>query len=109
MTVTAAKPHRREHAYLEIALPKGAQRFDGIGDQFLTMKSGGRDSPLVIADLNGDGIDEIIVRGSVPPYPPASSSISGTPNAPNIFPVEFTDDKDEDKPFCFNRRGIAPW
>ena len=90
VTVTAAKA-TGDSASLEIALPKGAQRFDGIGEQFLSLKSGGRDSTLVVADLNGDGIDEIVVRGSVPPTPARLSSISGTPSAANIFPVDFTE------------------
>ncbi len=64
VTVTAVRA-TGEPARLEIALPKGTQRFDGIGEQFLTMKSGGKDSIIVVADLNGDGIDEIVVRGSV--------------------------------------------
>src|SRR5436853_2918847 len=58
-TITAVRA-TGEPARLEIALPKGTQRFDGIGEQFLSIKSGGKDSVIVIADLNGDGVDEIV-------------------------------------------------
>jgi hypothetical protein len=100
VTVTAAKA-TGDSASLEIALPKGAQRFDGIGEQFLSMKFGGRDSTLIITDLNGDGIDEIVVRGSVPPTASAIIVYKWDPQRGEYVPVEFTNDQDEEKPFLF--------
>lgn len=100
VTVTAAKA-TGDSASLEIALPKGAQKLEGIGEQFLSMKFGGRDSTLVIADLNGDGVDEIVVRGSVPPTASAIIVYKWDTQRGEYFPVEFTTDQDEEKPFLF--------
>ena len=101
VTVTAIRA-AGEPARLEIATPSGTQRFDGIGDQFLSMKSAGKDSIIVIADLNGDGIDEIMVRGSV--TSDASAVIVYQWNAAKreYLPLDFTaEDQDEGKPFLF--------
>jgi hypothetical protein len=100
VTVTAAKA-TGDSASLEIALPKGAQRFDGIGEQFLSMKFGGRDSTLVITDLNGDGIDEIVVRGSVPPSASAIIVYKWDAQRGEYVPADFTTEQDEEKPFLF--------
>ncbi len=100
VTVTAAKT-TGDNASLEIALPKGAQRFDGIGEQFLSMRFGGRDSTLVITDLNGDGVDEIVVRGSVPPSSSAIIVYKWDGQRGEYVPAEFTNDQDEEKPFLF--------
>jgi len=101
VTVTAVRA-TGEPARLEIALPQGTQRFDGIGDQFISMKSGGKDSILVIADLNGDGIDEIIVRGSVTTDASAVIVYQWDRDRHEYIPVDFTaDNEDEGKPFLF--------
>ncbi|HLL28928.1 MAG TPA: hypothetical protein VKT73_14925 [Xanthobacteraceae bacterium] len=100
-TVTAVRA-TGEPARLEIALPKGTQRFDGIGEQFLTLKSGGKDSIIVIADLNGDGIDEIVVRGSVTSDASAVIVYQWDGDRGEYLPVDFTsDDQGEGKPFLF--------
>jgi hypothetical protein len=100
-TVTAIRT-TGEPARLEIALPQGTQRFDGVGDQFLTIKSGGKDSILVIADLNGDGIDEIVVRGSVTADASAVIVYRWDGERRQYLPVDFTgDNDDEGKPFLF--------
>ncbi len=101
VTVTAVR-ETGEPARLEIALPKGTQRFDGIGDQFLTMKSGGKDSVIVVADLNGDGIDEIVVRGSVTADASAVIVYRWDGDRGEYLPADFTaDDQGEGKPFLF--------
>ena len=101
VTVTAVRA-TGEPARLEIALPKGTQRFDGIGEQFLTMKSGGKDSIIVVADLNGDGIDEIVVRGSVTADASAVIVYRWDGDRGEYLPTDFTaDDQGEGKPFLF--------
>jgi hypothetical protein len=100
-TVTAVRA-AGEPARLEIALPKGTQRFDGVGEEFLTMKSGGKDSVIVIADLNGDGIDEIVVRGSVTADASAVIVYRWDGDRGEFLPTDFTaDGQDEGKPFLF--------
>jgi hypothetical protein len=101
VTVTAVRASG-ESARLEIATPSGTQRFDGIGEQFLTMKSGGKDSIIVVADLNGDGIDEIIVRGSVTSDASAVIVYQWDGARREYLPLDFTaDNQDEGKPFLF--------
>ena len=101
VTVTALRA-TGEPARLEIALPKGMQRFDGIGEQFLTMKSGGKDSVIVVADLNGDGIDEIVVRGSVTADASAVIVYRWDADRGEYLPTDFTaEDEGEGKPFLF--------
>jgi hypothetical protein len=100
-TVTAVRA-TGEPARLEIALPKGTQRFDGIGDQFLTLKSGGKDSVIVVADLTGDGTDEIVVRGSVTADASAVIVYRWDGDRGEFLAIDFTDDnQDEGKPFLF--------
>jgi hypothetical protein len=101
VTVTAVRA-AGEPARLEIALPKGTQRFEGIGEQFLTIKSGGKDSVIVVADLNGDGVDEIVVRGSVTSDASAVIVYRWDGDRGEYLPTDFTaDDQDEGKPFLF--------
>jgi hypothetical protein len=100
-TITAVR-EVGEPARLEIALPKGTQRFDGVGEQFLTIKSGGKDSVIVVADLNGDGIDEIAVRGSVTADASAVFVYRWDGDRGEYLPTDFTaDGQDEGKPFLF--------
>ena len=100
-TITAVRASG-ESARLEIALPKGTQRFEGIGEQFLTLKSGGKDSVIVVADLNGDGVDEIVVRGSVTSDASAVIVYRWDGDRGEYLPTDFTaDDQDEGKPFLF--------
>jgi hypothetical protein len=101
VTVTAVRA-TGEPARLEIALPHGTQRFDGIGEQFLTIKSGGKDSVIVVADLNGDGIDEIVVRGSVTSDASAVIVYQWDSQRHEYLPVDFSsDNQEEGKPFLF--------
>jgi len=90
-----------EGAYLEIGLPKGVQRFDGIGEQLMSLRMNGRETLLAVVDFNGDGIDEIIVRGSVPPEASAILVYQWDGQKGEYVPVEFTNDQDEEKPFLF--------
>jgi hypothetical protein len=104
-TVTAIRS-TGEPARLEIALPKSTQRFDGIGEQLLPIKSGGKDSIIVAADLNGDGIDEIVVRGAVTADATALIVYRWDAQRHEFLPVDFTgDNDDEGKPFLFVEAG----
>jgi hypothetical protein len=101
VTITAVRTSG-EPARLEIATPSGTQHFDGIGDQFLTLKSGGKDSIIVVTDLNGDGIDEIVVRGSVTADASAVIVYQWNSARREYLPLDFTaDDQGEGKPFLF--------
>jgi hypothetical protein len=99
-TVNAVKEPDKV-AYLDIALPKGPQRIDFIGDQLLPIKVSGRDSLLTVADLNGDGVDEIIVRGSISPETGSVLVFRWNAESGQFLPVIFTDDQNADKPFLF--------
>ncbi len=100
VNVTANKV-ASESAYIEIALPKGAQRFDGIGEQLMPFRVNGHDTLLAVEDFDGDGIDKIIVRGSVPPEASAILVYQWDGQKREYVQVEFTNDQDEAKPFLF--------
>lgn len=99
-TVNAVKEPDKV-AYLEIALPQGPQRIGFIGDQFMPIKAGGRDSLLVVADLDGDGVDEIIVRGSISPETGSIIVLRWNAESGQYLPGQFTNDRGEDKGFLF--------
>jgi len=98
--VTAGKPAEGA-AYLEIALPAGPQKLDGLGDQFLPLLSGGRKTTLVTADLDGDGTDEIVVRGQVSPSASAILVFRWNAEQKQFLPVDFINDQQDKKPFLF--------
>src|SRR5262249_59924799 len=93
-TVTAIRS-TGELARLEIALPKSTQRFQGIGEQLLPIKAGGKDSIIVAADLNGDGIDEILVHGSVSADSSALIWCRWDAQRHEFLPVYFSGDNQE--------------
>jgi len=100
-TVTAIRA-AGEPARVEVALPQGTQRFDGIGEQLLSIKAGGKDSVIAVMDLNGDGIDEIVMRGSVTNDASALIVYRWDPQRHQYLPVDFSgDNQDEGKPFLF--------
>lgn len=99
-TVNAVKEPDKV-AYLEISLPKGPQRIDFIGEQLLPIKAGSRDNLLTVADLNGDGVDEIIVRGSISPETGSILVFRWNADSGQYLPVTFTNDQGEDKNFLF--------
>src|SRR5262249_6023853 len=82
------------------------QRFEGIGEQLLPIKAGGKDSIIVAADLNGDGIDEILVHGSVTADSTALIVYRWDAQRHEFLPVDFSgDNQDEGKPFLFVEAG----
>jgi hypothetical protein len=99
-TVNAVKPVEGA-AYLEIAFPSGTQKLDGLGDQFMPLKSGGRDATLVAADFNKDGIDEIVVRGQVTSTESAVLVFQWNAAQNQYLPIEITNGDDDRKPFLF--------
>jgi hypothetical protein len=100
VTVNAVKPAEGA-AYLEIALPSGTQKLDGLGDQFMPLKSGGREAALVAADFNKDGIDEIVVRGQVTSTESAIIVFQWNAAQSQFLPIEITNAGDNRKPFLF--------
>lgn len=98
--VSAVKPSEGA-AYVEIALPEGAQKLEGLGERFLPVVAGGRQTPLATADLNGDNIDEIVVRGQVTGTSAALIVLRWDAAQKQFLPVDFVDDRDEKKPFLF--------
>ena len=101
VTVTAVRI-AGQPARIEIATPSGTQHFDGVGEQFLPIKSGGKDSFIVVADMNGDGIDEIVVRGSVTSDASALIAYQWSGARREYLQVDFTgENEDEGKPFLF--------
>jgi len=87
--------------YLEIALPEGAQKLEGLGERFLPIVISGRVAPIATADLSGDSIDEIIVRGQVTGSSSALVVLRWEAARKQFLPVDFIDDRDEKKPFLF--------
>jgi hypothetical protein len=87
--------------YLEIALPEGAQKLEGLGERFLPIVTGGRTVSIAAADLSGDSIDEIVVRGQVTGSSGALVVLRWDAAQKQFLPVDFIDDRDEKKPFLF--------
>lgn len=81
---------------LEILLPGGGmQSFPQLGLELVPL-SGKAGSPALLArDLDGDGVDEIVIRGSVPPDRGAVLVFRWDRTAGEFVPVEFTNDRDE--------------
>ncbi len=98
--VSAVKPPEGA-TYVEIALPEGAQKLEGLGDRFLPVVAGGRQTSLAAADLNGDSIDEIVVRGQVTDSAGALLVLRWDAAQKQFLPVDFINDHDEKKPFLF--------
>lgn len=94
-------------AYIEVALPEGAQKIEGLGDRFMPLKSNGRETTIVAADINGDGIDEIIVRAAITSAASAILVYQWDAEQKQFFPVLFTDGQDESKPFLFTDQNSA--
>lgn len=88
-------------AYLEVMLPEGTQKIEGLGDQFMPLKWNGRETALIAADINGDGVDEIIVRAAITSAASAILVYQWDAEQKQFFPVLFTDSQDESKPFLF--------
>ncbi len=88
-------------AYIEVALPEGTQKIEGLGDRFMPLKSNGRETTLIAADINGDGVDEIIARAAITSTASALLVYQWDAEQKQFFPVLFTDSQDEDKPFLF--------
>jgi hypothetical protein len=99
-SVNAVKPAEGA-AYLEIALPSGTQKLEGLGDGFLPLRSGGREMLLATADLNKDGTDEVVVRGKVTDSASAVMVFQWDAAQNQFVPVPFTNSDDEEKPFLF--------
>jgi hypothetical protein len=102
--VNAVKPAEGA-AYIEIALPSGTQKLDGLGDQFMPLRSGGKETTVVTADLNKDGIDEIVVRGQVTSTEGAILVFKWDATRNEFLPVDITNDGGDKKPFLFADNG----
>jgi hypothetical protein len=90
-----ASPVEGEGVLLEFALPNGqTQSFPQLGQTMVPIDGmpGGRG--LLARDLNGDGVDEVIIRGSVPPDRGAMLIFRWDRSIGEYVPLEFTDDRD---------------
>jgi hypothetical protein len=89
-----------EGVLLEFLLPDGrSQSFPQLG-QALVPLDGRGGAGLVARDINGDGVDEVILRGSVPPDRGAMLAFRWSPSQGEFVPVTFTDDRDRTNPFA---------
>jgi hypothetical protein len=96
----AAKVVNGEGVLLEIALPGGGtQSFPSLGESLVPIDGKPGGAGLLARDLNGDGIDEVIIRGSVPPERGAMLIFQWSRAAGEFVPVEFTDDRDRTNKF----------
>ena len=100
-TATAtAKPVDGEGVLLEIALPGGgAQNFSSLGEALVPIDGKPGGAALLARDLNGDGVDEVIIRGSVPPERGAMLVFQWNRAAGEFVPVDFTDDRERTNKF----------
>ncbi|MEX2126818.1 MAG: hypothetical protein WD871_01050 [Xanthobacteraceae bacterium] len=97
--ITAA-PVPGEGVLLEIALPGGrSQSFPQLGTELVAIDGKPDGSGLLARDLNGDGVDEIVIRGLVPPERGALLVFRWDRSAGEFVPVEFTDDRDQTTKF----------
>lgn len=91
-----AEPIAGQGVLLQIALPSGStQAFPQLGAELVPLSGREGDLALLARDLNGDGIDEIIIRGSVPPKAGAVLVFRWDRTMGEFVPVEFTDDRDK--------------
>jgi hypothetical protein len=95
-----AAPKGSEGVLLEFLLPDGrTQNFEQLGEALVAID--GKAGPGLLArDLNGDGVDEVILRGSVPPDRGAMLVFRWERTAGEFVPVTFTDDRDRTNPFA---------
>jgi hypothetical protein len=89
-----------EGVLLEIALPNGTtQSFPQLGESLVPIDGKPGGAGLIARDLNGDGIDEVIIRGSVPPERGAVLIFHWDRSIGEFVPVDFTDDRDRTNKF----------
>lgn len=87
-----------EGVLLEIEVAGGpTQSFPRLGEQLVSI-SGNGDTGLIARDLDKDGVDEIILRGSVPQRS-ALVVLRWDAAAGEFAPVDFTDDRDRTSKF----------
>ncbi len=90
-----------EGVLLEFLLPDGrSQSFPQLGQTLVALDGRPGGAGLVARDLNGDGVDEVILRGSVPPDRGAMLAFRWSPSAGEFVPITFTDDRDRTNPFA---------
>jgi hypothetical protein len=93
--ITAA-PVTGEGVLLEIALPSGrSQSFPQLGTELVAIDGKPGGSGLVARDLNGDGVDEVLVRGAVPPERGALLVFRWDRTSGEFVPIEFTNDREQ--------------
>jgi hypothetical protein len=89
-----------ERVLLEIALPDGrVQSFPGLGERLVSLSGKAEDQGLIARDIDRDGIDEIIIRGSVPGAASAVLVFRWDASLGEYAPVDFTDDRDRTTKF----------
>lgn len=98
--MASARPVDGDGVLLEIALPGGgSQSFPSLGEALVPIDGRPGGAGLLARDLNGDGVDEIIIRGSVPPERGALLVFQWDRAAGEFVPVDFTDDRDRTNQF----------
>jgi hypothetical protein len=95
-----AAPTVTDGVLLEFLLPDGrSQSFPQLGETLVPLDGKGG-AGLVARDLNGDGVDEVLIRGSVPPDKGALLAFRWNQSAGEYVPLTFTDDRDRTNPFA---------
>jgi hypothetical protein len=95
-----AAPTGADGVLLEFLLPNGrSQSFPQLGESLIPLDGKGG-AGLVARDLNGDGVDEVLIRGLVPPDKGALLVFRWNQSAGEFVPLTFTDDRDRTNPFA---------
>lgn len=89
-----------EGVTLEFALPDGrTQSFPRLGEQLVALDGTASGRALVALDIDRDGVDEIFLRGLVPPKTGAVVGFRWNAATGEFEPIDFTNDRDRTTKF----------
>lgn len=81
-------------ASLVIQLPNGKiQSEQGIGDEFVPLQFNGKKVFLAAVDFDGDGVQEFVVRATIPPISGILFVYRWSPKEQKFLPLRFAEDE----------------
>lgn len=75
------------------------QIFDGVGDALVPLRAGNRSMPVIVLDIDRDGIDEIFIRTSTQGQRGVLIVLRWDAGANEYAPVTFSEDTGAPKPY----------